>query len=78
MEMADVKAAIKSRKKNNVPQMAPPAILGKIVGKTTKINPGPAPGSAPIANTVAKIATPAIIAINVSNKITHKADDNRF
>ena len=78
MDIAEVRAAMNKRKKNKVPQTKPPGIWGKIVGRATKINPGPASGSPPIAKTVAKIATPAIIAINVSRTITHKDDESRF
>ena len=47
-------------------------------GKIKKINPAPPAGSAPRANTVVKIATPASIAITVSRKITQRAEFNRF
>ena len=77
IEIAEVRAAIKSKKKNSDPHSVPPAIWGNIVGSATKIKPGPESGLAPSAKTVAKIAIPAIIAIMVSKRIIHKAEDNK-
>ena len=42
-----------------------------------KIKPGPPAGSAPSANTLVNIATPASIAIAVSSAITQSADPNK-
>ena len=78
MDIAEVRAAINNKKKNIDDQIVPPAISGKTDGKITKINPGPEAGSAPNAKTVVKIATPANIAIAVSKKITHNAEERRF
>ena len=74
IEIADVSAAKNNKKKNRVPHTNPPASWGKMVGRTTKINPGPSAGLAPRANTVVKIATPASIAMAVSKVITHNAE----
>ena len=78
MDIAEVRAAINKSEKNKVPQTEPYASCGNIEGKIKKIRPGPPAGSAPRANTVVKIATPASIAIAVSKAITHKAEFNRF
>ena len=78
IEIAEVSAAINRMKKNKVPQINPPPIWGNIVGKTTKIRPAPALGSAPMANTIVKIAVPASMAIAVSRRITQIAEFKRF
>ena len=72
------KIKVNNKKKNRLPQRSPPANAGKIVGNTTKINPGPPAGSAPTENTVVKIANPANSAIPVSSNKTQSADLRRF
>ena len=43
-----------------------------------KVNPGPAPGSKPKANTAGRIRNPAITAIRVSSDVTQNAAFGRL
>ena len=65
-EIEEVIAANSTSKKNNAPKTNPTGIESNTAGNVMKINPGPAVGSNPNANTAGKIANPANKAASVS------------
>lgn len=68
-EIADVSAATHNSRKNNADHIWPPGINANTFGSVMKVSPGPAPGSAPNANTVGKITNPARNAAEVSSNV---------
>ena len=70
IEIAEVTAAIDNKTKNKSAKKYPPVNWESNGGKTWNTSPGPAVGSYPDEKTTVNIATPAIIAINVSRKAT--------
>ena len=77
-EMAELRAAMLNKMKNNFPKIMPSGILAKAQGKVTKTRPGPAAGSKLLAKTIGKIAIPARIATKVSKKATESAVEPIF
>ena len=65
-EIALVRAAKITNKKNNIAVARPPVILAKRTGSVSKIRLGPAPGSSPFEKTIGKMMSPAIVAMTVS------------
>ncbi len=49
-----------------MPQMRPPAMFTKMLGRVTKMSPGPAPGSTPKEKQAGKMMMPAMMATKVS------------
>ena len=73
-EMALVMAATANNRKKMVEKTMPaPPMLLKTLGSTQKTNPGPPAGSKPQLKTAGKIATPAKIAMSVSQAVIHMA-----
>ena len=64
--IALVRAAKTSITKKTTDKNAPPVIWASAVGRVTKSNPGPAPGSMPNVNTMGKITRDAARATSVS------------
>ena len=69
-EIDDVKAANSASAKNTVAKIAPPGIAPNATGMETKKRLGPPAGSSPAANTMGKMAKPAIRATSVSDPTT--------
>ncbi len=63
--------------KNKAPQNLPKFMELKILGKVTKINPGPAPGSTPKEKQAGKIIRPAIRPTKVSSPAIQTASPVR-
>ena len=71
------KLAKHMNRKNSVPQMRPPAMFTKMLGRVTKMSPGPAPVSTPKEKQAGKMMMPAMIATNVSSRVMRTASPGR-
>ena len=77
-EIAELKAAILSKIKNNLPNSKPRGIFTNAHGKVTKTRPGPEAVCKSFAKTIGNIAIPAKRATEVSKKATEMAVEPIF
>ena len=77
--MAEVSAAMSTRKKNRLAKNIPPAGRARnTFGRVLNSSPSSMAGSSPKANTAGKMAKPAIRAITVSRPATMRAERSRL